>query len=59
MINALVVSFWVRAGDLLSLQSDEIESLLELLESEFPSWIELECQEEACKGDTTCWEVDV
>lgn len=59
MINALVVSFWVRAGDLLSLQSDEIESLLELLESEFPGRVELERQEEAGKGDTTCREIDI
>ena len=43
----------------MSLQSDEIESLLELLESEFPGRVELERQEKACEGDTTCWEVDV
>jgi hypothetical protein len=42
-----------------SLQSDKIESLFELLESEFSSWIELEREEKAGECDSTCGEIDV
>ena len=58
MINALRVSSNIRR-DCVSSQSDEIECLLELGESEFSSWIELESEEEASEGYTSSWEIDI
>jgi hypothetical protein len=41
MINALRVSLQIKSRGSISLQSDEIECLLELGEGEFPGWVEL------------------
>jgi hypothetical protein len=58
MISALDRQLMRASSTIASLQSDEIESLLKLLESEFPSWVELESEEKAGEGYTACWEAD-
>lgn len=45
---------WSHDRANMSLQSNEIERLLELGECEFPSRVELEREEKACKGYTPC-----
>jgi hypothetical protein len=59
MINALPVSVAIIRRDRVSVQSDEIECLLELGESEFPGRVELESEEETSKGYPSCWEIDI
>jgi hypothetical protein len=59
MINALDRQLMRISCTNASLQPDEIKSLLELLESEFSSWIELEREEKAGECDSTCGEIDV